>query len=134
MSQFSFAVKADTGRHEKRYFTVAEAKRALPLVKRIAADMQTTQALRLRIHGELSAGISEMSKRQQDFLDNISRKLLSYSLSRSLRLSDDPVVAQMKTRMSATGYQFGSLVETIVTSRQFLTRRRPESPRLLPAH
>jgi hypothetical protein len=73
-------------------------------------------------------------KRQQDFLDNISRKLLSYSLSRSLQLSDDPVVAQMKTRMSATGYQFGSLVETIVTSRQFLNRRRPESPRLRSAH
>jgi len=73
-------------------------------------------------------------KRQQDFLDNISRKLLSYALSRSLQLSDDPVVAQMKTRMSATGYQFGSLVETIVTSRQFLNRRRPESIRLQAAH
>jgi hypothetical protein len=36
----------------------------------------------------------------------------------------------MKTRMSATGYQFGSLVETIVTSRQFLNRRRPESTQL----
>ena len=73
-------------------------------------------------------------KRQQDFLDNISRKLLSYSLSRSLQLSDDPVVAQMKTRMSATGYRFGSLVETIVTSRQFLNRRRPESTQLQSAH
>ena len=73
-------------------------------------------------------------KRQQDFLENISRKLLSYSLSRSLQLSDDPVVAQMKTRMSATGYRFGSLVETIVTSRQFLNRRRPESTQLQSAH
>jgi hypothetical protein len=71
--------------------------------------------------------------RQQDFLENISRKLLSYSLSRSLQLSDDPLVAQMKTRMSATGYQFGSLVETIVTSPQFLNRRRPESLQLQPA-
>jgi hypothetical protein len=70
------------------------------------------------------------AKRQQDFLDNISRKLLSYSLSRSLQLSDDPVVEQMMTRMSATGHQFGSLVETIVTSRQFLNRRRPESTQL----
>ena len=69
-------------------------------------------------------------KRQPDFLDNISRKLLSYALSRSLQLSDDPLVEQMKTRMSATGYQFGSLVETIVTSRQFLNRRRPESTQL----
>ena len=73
-------------------------------------------------------------KRQQDFLENISRKLLSYSLSRSLQLSDDPLVAQMQTRMSATGYQFGSLVDTIVSSRQFLNRRRPESVQLQPAH
>jgi hypothetical protein len=69
-------------------------------------------------------------KRQPDFLENLSRKLLSYALSRSLQLSDDPVVEQMTSRMSATGYQFGSLVETIVTSRQFLNRRRPESVQL----
>jgi hypothetical protein len=87
-------------------------------------------------HGSGFRGVQAYikEKRQQDFLDNISRKLLSYALSRSLQLSDDPVVAQMKTRMSATGYQFGSLVETIVTSRQFLNRRRPESIRLQAAH
>jgi hypothetical protein len=78
--------------------------------------------------GGVQAYIKE--KREHDFLDNISRKLLSYGLSRSLQLSDDPVVDEMKTRMSATGYQFGSLVETIVTSRQFLNRRRPESTQL----
>ena len=74
------------------------------------------------------------AKRQQDFLDNFSRKLLSYSLSRSLQFSDDPVVDQMNTQMRATGYRFGSLVETIVTSRQFLNRRQPESIALQPAH
>ena len=72
--------------------------------------------------------------RHRDFVDNISRKLLSYALSRTLQLSDDPVVEAMTTRMSATGYRFGSLVETIVTSPQFLNRRAPESPRLHPAH
>ena len=74
------------------------------------------------------------AKRQQDFLDNISRKLLSYALSRTLQLSDDPVIEQMTTRMSATGYRFGSLVETIVSSRQFLNRRRPESIQLQASH
>jgi hypothetical protein len=74
------------------------------------------------------------AKRQQDFVDNISRKLLSYALSRTLQLSDDPLIEQMTTRMSATGYRFGSLVETIVSSRQFLNRRRPESIRLEAAH
>ena len=73
-------------------------------------------------------------KRQQDFLENLSRKLLSYALSRSLQLSDDPVVERMTGRMNATGYRFGSLVETIVTSPQFLNRRRPEPVQLRTAH
>jgi hypothetical protein len=74
------------------------------------------------------------AKRQQDFLDNISRKLLSYSLGRTLQLSDDPLIDQMKTRMSATGYKFSSLVETIVSSRQFRNKRRPASTQLQSAH
>ena len=54
--------------------------------------------------------------------------------SRTLQLSDDPVIEKMKTRLSAMGYRFDSLVETIVSSPQFLNRRRPESPRLHAAH
>ena len=88
------------------------------------------------VHGSGFRGVQAYIKatRQQDFLDNLSRKLLSYALSRTLQLSDDPVVEQMTSRMSATGYRFGSMVETIVSSRQFLNRRRPESPRLYAAH
>jgi hypothetical protein len=67
--------------------------------------------------------------RQKDYLDNISRKLLSYSLSRTLQLSDEPVVEKMEARMAANGYRFSSLVETIVSSPQFLNTRNPE-----PAH
>jgi hypothetical protein len=74
------------------------------------------------------------AKRQQDFLENLSRRLLSYSLGRTLQLSDDPVVEQMTTRLKATGYRFSSLVETIVSSRQFRNRRRPESGQLHAAH
>ncbi len=65
-------------------------------------------------------------KRQKDYLDNLSRKLLAYSLSRSLQLSDEPVVQKMQARMAADGYRFGGLVETIVSSQQFLNRRNPE--------
>ncbi|HLK65696.1 MAG TPA: DUF1592 domain-containing protein [Bryobacteraceae bacterium] len=65
--------------------------------------------------------------RQADYLDNISRKLLAYGLGRSLALSDDLVVQRMVARMPANGYRFDSLVETIVTSPQFLNRRSPES-------
>ena len=34
----------------------------------------------------------------------------------------------MQTRLAANGYRFASLVETIVTSPQFLNRRNPDSP------
>src|SRR4051812_44788525 len=52
----------------KKYFTLAEALRALPLVKRIAADVQSTQAQRLRLHAELSAGLAQLAPAQQDRL------------------------------------------------------------------
>jgi hypothetical protein len=61
--------------------------------------------------------------RQADYLDNLSRKLLAYALNRSLLLSDDLVVQRMGTRLAANGYRFDSLVDTIVTSPQFLNRR-----------
>jgi hypothetical protein len=38
----------------RKYFTLAEARRALPLVRRIAADARLTQLERLRLQGELS--------------------------------------------------------------------------------
>jgi hypothetical protein len=52
----------------KKYFTLAEARRALPLIKRIAADVQAAQAERLRLHGELSAGLARLTALQQDRL------------------------------------------------------------------
>jgi hypothetical protein len=66
-------------------------------------------------------------KRQKDYLENLSRKLLSYSLNRTLQLSDDPIVEKMQVQMVADGYRFNSLVETIVSSQQFLNKRQSES-------
>jgi hypothetical protein len=54
----------------KKYFTLEEAQRALPLVKRIAADIQKTQAERLRIHARLSAGMNEITKGEQEALQH----------------------------------------------------------------
>ena len=64
--------------------------------------------------------------RQEEFLDNLCRKMLSYALGRTLLLSDDVAVDNMRAKLAANGYRFGSLVETIVTSPQFLTRRVPD--------
>jgi hypothetical protein len=39
----------------RKHFTVEEARRALPLVKRIAADIQVRQANRVRLHAQLAS-------------------------------------------------------------------------------
>lgn len=61
--------------------------------------------------------------RQDDFLDNLCRKLLANALGRTLILSDEITVKEMRTRLAARDYRFSSLIETIVTSPQFLTQR-----------
>ena len=66
--------------------------------------------------------------RQDKFVENISRKLLAYALNRSLQMSDEGLVDQMKLRLAASDYHFSALVETIVLSPQFRNRRLPETP------
>ena len=78
--------------------------------------------------GVEGAGLTDLrnfirQQRQQDFLDTLNRKLLSYALGRSLQPSDDSLLLTMQQRSAAGGYRFRALVETIVTSRQFRNRR-----------
>ena len=71
--------------------------------------------------------------RQEGFVKNFDRKLLSYSLSRTLQLSDESLLDRMEARLIAQQYRFDSLVDTIVTSPQFLNKRNPkpeEAPEL----
>jgi hypothetical protein len=62
-------------------------------------------------------------KRQGDYVDNLCRKLYSYALGRSLQLSDMKALEAMRNRLVVDEYRFGSLVEEIVTSPQFLNKR-----------
>lgn len=61
--------------------------------------------------------------RQQEFVDNLCRKLLSYSLGRSLILSDEILIREMRSSLQSRNHRFGSLIETIITSSQFMNRR-----------
>jgi len=61
--------------------------------------------------------------REQDFLDNLSRKLLVYALGRSPVLSDEALIQRMNAGLAASGYRVSALIETIVTSPQFLNAR-----------
>jgi hypothetical protein len=65
--------------------------------------------------------------RQKDFVANLSRKLFAYAVNRSLQLSDEIIIERMQTRAAASGFRFNSLIETIVTSPQFLNKRAVEA-------
>jgi mono/diheme cytochrome c family protein len=62
-------------------------------------------------------------RRQEEFVANLCRKLLAYALGRSLIPSDQATIEAMRTRLSADSHRFGGLIETIVTSPQFLNKR-----------
>jgi len=64
--------------------------------------------------------------RQNDFLDNICGKLLAYALDRSLILSDDALIQDMHAKLAADDYRFDDMIESIVTSKQFLNKRGGE--------
>jgi hypothetical protein len=61
--------------------------------------------------------------RQQEYLENLCRKLLSYALGRTLLPSDDELVGRMRAALADGGYRFHQVVQCIVTSRQFLEKR-----------
>jgi hypothetical protein len=78
------------------------------------------------------AGIREYvrTSRQQDFVDNLARRLVSYGLGRSVIPSDRKLLGQMQAALRANEFRFSSLVETLVTSPQFLfTRVADAAPR-----
>jgi hypothetical protein len=62
-------------------------------------------------------------RRQDDFVNNLSRKLLAYALGRSLQLSDETTIDAMRERLVKDEYRFDSLIESIVTSSQFRHKR-----------
>jgi hypothetical protein len=62
-------------------------------------------------------------KRHGDFVDNLCSKLFSYALGRGLLPSDQKALDAMKARLASEGFAFGSLVESSVTSPQFMNRR-----------
>ena len=64
-----------------------------------------------------------LRQRREEFVNNLCRKLFSYALGRSLLPSDKYTVDQMCEKLASEGYRFESLVESIVTSPQFLTHR-----------
>lgn len=70
-----------------------------------------------------------LTRRREDFVRTFCRKLLGYSLGRSVTLSDHPLIDIMQERLAAASYRFSAALETVLTSRQFLERRALEATR-----
>ncbi|HEY3740022.1 MAG TPA: DUF1592 domain-containing protein [Bryobacteraceae bacterium] len=60
-----------------------------------------------------------LTKRWDDYVHQFSKKLLGYSLGRSVQLSDEPLLKEIETKLAASGYHAGTVIDMIVASRQF---------------
>ncbi len=52
--------------------------------------------------------------------------MLAYALGRSLALSDDLLIQETGRKLANDGWHFETVIENIVTSRQFLNQRGRE--------
>ena len=80
------------------------------------------------IEGEGLQGIRQYIRehRESDFVRGFISKLLAYALGRSLALSDDLLIRETGRKLAGDGGRFESIIESIVTSRQFLNKRGRE--------
>jgi len=81
------------------------------------------------VSGEGLAGVLRyiQEHRQDEYVETLARKMLAFGLSRSLLLSDEPLIEQVQAALEDQAFRMGSLVETIITSPQFRNRRNPDS-------
>jgi Protein of unknown function (DUF1588)/Protein of unknown function (DUF1585) len=77
------------------------------------------------VDGEGLEGIRKYIRehRQDDFVRGFVSKLLAYALGRSLAISDEPLIQATVSKLASTGNRFETIIESIVTSRQFLNKR-----------
>ncbi len=64
--------------------------------------------------------------RQQEFIENFCRKLLTFALGRRLTLSDEGLIVKMQEQLQTNDYRIAPVIETIVISPQFLTKHGGE--------
>jgi hypothetical protein len=80
------------------------------------------------VEGEGVEGIRQYIRdhREDDFVRGFIGKLLAYALGRSLTLSDELLIQDVRRKLDDRGCCFETIVENIVTSRQFLNKRGRE--------
>ena len=86
--------------------------------------------------GEGLAGIKAhiRERRQDEYVENLTRKMTAFALGRSLLLSDEPLIERARESLEEDDFRFGALIESIVSSAQFRNRRVSEvQPESVPA-
>lgn len=77
--------------------------------------------------GSTAAGIPGLAdyvaaKRRDDFLETLCRRFLGYALGRSVQLSDQPLLDDMKTALEQNNFRPTVLFEKVILSPQFRLR------------
>ena len=67
-----------------------------------------------------------LNQRRDTFLRQFCRKLLGYSLGRSVLLSDAPLITEMRAQLKAHDYRVSVAIDVIVRSKQFREIRGKE--------
>jgi hypothetical protein len=64
---------------------------------------------------------------EEQFVRNVTEKLLTYALGRGVEYYDMPVVRSIAAQAEKDGYRFASLIVGVVQSEPFRSSRKPES-------
>ena len=73
-----------------------------------------------------------LMERKEEFLLQFCRKLLGYALGRTVELSDEPLLREMKNQLANNEYRFSTAVHAIVQSNQFGHHRGPNDQEEIP--
>jgi len=64
-----------------------------------------------------------LNHRRDDLIDNVVRRMFVFALGRGVLLSDTQAIESATLRLAENDYRLGTLVETIITSPQFVHKR-----------
>ena len=108
-------------RSEEQRKSLKSINKSLPYVY-VDADASTVLPDSTRIKGLNELKTYLLTKRKDEFAENVVRRLLTYALGRSLEFSDNEVVQQLTNSFQANDYKLATLVEDIVLCELFRTK------------
>lgn len=95
---------------------------AAPTFEKVAVDSSASLPDGTPLNGFNDLKAYLLRTKQDAFAEGLVRKLLAYSLGRSLVWSDQPEVARLKQGFAASGYKLDVLITEIVLSKPFNTK------------